>query len=111
MIDLGKVKGEDAVVNSNHNGLLGMVTLNDKTCLQWGYFTITKGNTWERVNINVPYKDDNYNIQVTEYYVDGYKPVYIGNIDKAGFSVSTDGDIDAPGGKQNIYWFCIGVVE
>ena len=43
MIDLGKVKGEDAVVKSNHNGLLGTVTLNDKTCLQWGYFTIKKG--------------------------------------------------------------------
>lgn len=110
MIDLGKVRGEDAVVESNHSGLLGTVVLNDKTCLQWGYFTVDQGDTWRRVNINRPYKDNNYNIQVSSYYRDGYNDVYIGKVDNSGFSVSMVGALEGTK-AHDIYWFCIGVIE
>lgn len=110
MIDLGKVKGEDGVVETVHNGLLGTVVLAGKTCLQWGYFTVDQGNTWRRVNINRPYKDNNYNIQVSCYYRDGYNDVYVGKVDNSGFSVAMVGDLEGTQ-QHDIYWFCIGEVE
>lgn len=106
--DLGKVVGDSGIKESNHNGLLGTLILNDNTCIQWGYYDITQADTWEVINLNRPFTNTQYNIQISPYYADGFVPIYVGRVETDKFSVATSGAITGVSGKQGLYWYCIG---
>lgn len=104
-------KGAITDVKMDHDNYLGTLILGKNICIQWGYFTIRRGNTWEKININRPYKDNNYNIQVSPYYKNGHNNIYVGNVEKSCFHVSTDGDLVDTQYGQSLYWFCIGEID
>lgn len=80
----------------------------DGTLEQWGYANISRGDTWEYINLPVAYPDNNYNIQLTSYYTTAYKPVYTGNvIEPTRFGVAYEGtDVN----NYKVYWRTIGKV-
>lgn len=43
-------------VQTDRDGLLGSIVLGEKILIQWGYYAITRGDTWEKINLNRPYK-------------------------------------------------------
>lgn len=94
-------------INTDREGLLGSIVLGEKILIQWGYYAITKGDAWERININRPYKNGNYNIQISPYWREDYHDIYLGVIETDGFNVACVGQ---PKNGMGVYWFTIGEI-
>lgn len=100
-------KGESGIKSLNVDGVLGTLILVNNICIQWGYYVIQQGDTWEKVNLNIPYKNTNYNIQICNYWRESNSDSYVGLVTETGFNV---GCTTQPHNGQGIYWMCIGEV-
>lgn len=91
---------EYGIVN-NTNGW----TIEGKKLEQWGYIEVKNPSSWTQVNLPVAYKNNNYNIQTTNYYTtNNYRDNYCGLVEPGHFSIGVIG------GSGLIYWRTVGFI-
>lgn len=90
------------------DGTQGTVLFDKGICVQWGYAVIPgTGAEWDKISLNRPFKNTNYNVQTTSYYRQDSHNTYLGVFRTDGFDISTD----APSkDQQGVYWLAIGEV-
>lgn len=84
----------------------GYNTLPNGMIEQWGYIE-NVGDNWNTITLQIPYADNNYNIQLTNYWVNGWYVNTVGNITRENFQISAH-KIDNTQGTTKIFWRTIG---
>ena len=74
---------------------------------QWGYIA-NVNSAWKDINLQIPYSNTSYNIQISHYWNDGWYNLTSGEIRTNKFSVSATRTDGQSGYGAAIYWRTLG---